>query len=105
MIELDINNFDSEVTSQEGIVIVDFWGENCEPCNKFMPVYEELSKELADKAKFCKLNTTKSTKLAISQRVMVLPTVVMYKDGKRVGHAHGKDASREGVLELFEKNA
>jgi thioredoxin 1 len=105
MIELNLENFEKEVLMQEGIVLVDFWGEGCKPCMEFLPTYEELSNELGDKVKFCKLNTSKATKLAISQRVMVLPTVMLYKDGKKMGYAHGKDASREGIMALLENNS
>jgi thioredoxin 1 len=101
MKELNVESFESEVLNKDGIVIVDFWGDNCQPCMNFMPVFDELSKELGSDMKFCKANVTQNLKLAISQRIMVLPTVVLYKDGKKMGHAHGKDASMEGVMKLI----
>jgi thioredoxin 1 len=102
MKELNVDNFENEVLNAEGIVIVDFWGDNCQPCKDFMPIYDELSDELGHDIKFCKANVTQNLKLAISQRIMVLPTIAIYKDGKKMGHAHGKDASKDGILKLID---
>lgn len=35
MIELNKDNFDEMVA--QGIVLVDFWSENCERCKELMP--------------------------------------------------------------------
>ena len=36
------------------------------------------------KVKFCKVDTSANRRLAISQNVMGLPAVILYKDGQKV---------------------
>lgn len=84
MVVLDKKNFEEEVLQSKGLVVVDFWGENCEPCMALMPEFQELASKYEGKAKFCKLNTVGNRRLAISQKVLGLPTVVIYKDGEKV---------------------
>ena len=86
MIELNKENFEQEVMNAEGPVIVDFWGTKCEPCKALMPDVERLAEQYKDKIKFCKLNTAENRRLAISQRVMGLPTFIVYKNGEKIGH-------------------
>ena len=84
MIEINKDNFDQEVLQSDKPVIVDFWGPKCGPCLALLPKVEELAKEYEGKVKFCKVDTSANRRLAISQNVMGLPTVVLYKNGQKV---------------------
>jgi thioredoxin 1 len=85
MIELNKENFEAEVTSySEKPVFVDFWGDKCEVCKELMPGVHELESKYSDKMKFASLNIGGSRRLAISQRVLGLPTMIIYKDGVKV---------------------
>jgi len=82
MIELNNENFPVEVINfSEKPVFVDFWGEKCELCKSLKPGVEELEKKYGDKIKFVSLNTSGFRKLAISQKVLGLPTMVIYENG------------------------
>jgi len=52
--------------------------------------------------KFCKLEVTAARRLAISQRVLGLPTILLYKDGVKVGEATKDDASKDGITSMIE---
>lgn len=82
MIELNSDNFDAEVLQAEKPVLVDFWGEKCEPCKALMPDVERLAEQYGSKLKMCKLNTSQNRRLAISQKVLGLPTFIIYKKGE-----------------------
>ena len=84
MIELNKENFEAEVLQAEGLVLVDFWSEKCDPCMALLPEVVKLAQTNADKAKFCKLDTMGNKRLAISQKVLGLPTLVFYKGGEKV---------------------
>lgn len=84
MIELNKENFDTEVLQAEGLVFVDFWSEKCEPCMALMPEVVAFAEKNAGRAKFCKLDTMGNKRLAIAQKVMGLPTLVFYKNGEKV---------------------
>jgi thioredoxin 1 len=84
MIELDKDNFDSLVLGSTGLFLVDFWGETCEACIEMMPEMETLEKELAGKVGFGKMNIQGNRRLAIREKVLGLPTVLIYRNGERV---------------------
>ena len=104
MIELTKENFEEEVLKSDGFVLVDYWGDGCEPCKALMPDVEELAEEFDGKVKFCKLNTTKARRLAISQRVLGLPTLLLYKDGEKVADLTGANANKSSIKEMIESN-
>lgn len=66
-----------------------------------MPDFEALEGEYSDKVVFAKLNTTHERRLAISQRVLGLPTIVLYKDGVRLGECTRDDANVTGIKNML----
>ena len=97
MLELTKDNFDSEVLAAEGLVVVDFWSEKCEPCMALMPDMTALAEEFKDKAKFTKLNTAGNKRLAIAQKVMGVPTVLFYKNGEKVRVINQEEIEEGGI--------
>lgn len=83
---LNSANFDSAIA--KGTVLVDFWAEWCGPCRMFIPVFEELSKEMK-KVKFAKVNITQDEEIAQKFGVMSIPTLILFRDGKEVGRTMG----------------
>ncbi len=104
MIILDKNNFQETVLDAEGYVLVDFWSDGCEPCKALMPDVEALAEEFEGKLPFAKLNTTKARRLAISQRVLGLPTIILYKDGEKVAEVTKEEATKENIKKMIESH-
>lgn len=104
MVELTKDNFQEEVLDAAGFVLVDFWSDGCEPCKALMPDVVALSEEFEGKATFGKLNTAKARRLAISQKVLGLPTIILYKDGEKVAEVTKDDATREGIKAMLDNN-
>jgi thioredoxin 1 len=84
MTELDKDTFDQAVLAHKGVYLVDFWSETCETCAATMPEIETLERELAGKVAFGRVNLQGNRRLAIREKVMSLPTVVVYRDGEKV---------------------
>ncbi|EJO5347836.1 thioredoxin [Clostridium botulinum] len=104
MLVVDKKTFEQEVLKQEGYVLVDYFGDGCVPCEALMPDVEELSQKYEGKIKFCKLNTSKARRLAISQRVLGLPTIILYKDGEKLAEVVKEDATKENIEAMIEKH-
>jgi thioredoxin 1 len=84
MLELNKDNFEAEVTNYtEKPVFVDFWGDKCETCIQLMPDVHALEEKYGDKIKFTSLNTSQNRRLAIGQKVLGLPTMIVYTNGEK----------------------
>ncbi|MGM9973741.1 MAG: thioredoxin family protein [Clostridiaceae bacterium] len=103
MILCDKNTFEAEVLKAEGYVFVDYFGDGCVPCEALMPHVEALAEKYGDKLKFCKLNTTQARRLAISQRILGLPVMAIYKDGQKVEELVKDEATPEAIEEMIKK--
>lgn len=104
MLAVDKNTFEDVVLKGEGLILVDFWSEGCEPCKALMPHVEDLEKEFEGKVQFTKLDTGKARRLAISQKVLGLPTIVLYKNGEKIDEVTKDDATKENIKGMLERN-
>lgn len=103
MLIVDKDTFNPEVLEAEGYVLVDYFGDGCIPCQALLPDIEELSEKYKDKVKFCKFNTTKARRLAISQKVLGLPTITLYKNGEKVEEVIKDDATKANIDAMIAK--
>ena len=103
MLVVDKETFGPEVLEAEGYVLVDFFGDGCAPCAALMPAVEAFSEKYGDKIKFTKLNTTKARRLAISQKVLGLPVIAIYKGGEKVGELVKDDATESNIETMIQK--
>jgi thioredoxin 1 len=69
-----------EVTSGEGITLVDFWAEWCGPCHRFAPVFEKVSENHPD-ITFAKVDTEAEQALAAEFQIYSIPTIMAIRDG------------------------
>lgn len=104
MLMLDKNTFKTEVLEASGYVLVDYFSDGCVPCKALMPAVEELSKKYEGKVVFSKLNTSGARRLAISQKILGLPTISLYKDGEKIDEVTKDDATIENIEAMIEKN-
>lgn len=84
MIAINDSQFQAEVLDAKGLVIVDFWAEWCGPCRQFIPILEEVSKEMAGKVKICKMNVDEAPNTAAQFGIRSIPTAFLFKDGKQI---------------------
>ena len=97
MIEIDKDNFESEVTGSDVPVVLDFWGPQCGPCLALMPDVEKLADSYDGKLKICKVNVAGNRRLCITLKVMSVPTFLFYKDGEIVDRLAGDEVSLEAI--------
>ena len=97
--ELTKDNFIAE--TGEGLVLIDFWAEWCGPCQAMIPVLEELEK--SSDVKVGKVNVDNEPDLSAEYRVMSIPTLVLFKDGKAVEQLIGAQPL-EALSELVNKH-
>ena len=103
VLEINKDNFELEVKQSDKPILLDFWGPKCEPCKALMPSVEKLEEKYGDKIKFCKLNTAENRRLAISQKVLGLPTVAMYKNGEKAEELTQEEATADNIEEMLKR--
>jgi thioredoxin 1 len=101
VINLDKDTFQHEVLESPGFVLVDYWSEGCQPCKALLPDIEALAEKYQDRVKFAKLNVSLARRLAISQQVLGLPTIYLYKDGKKIAELIKDDVTRASIEEII----
>jgi thioredoxin 1 len=77
--ELTAQNFEQTVLDNE-TVFVDFWADWCGPCQRFAPVYEEISTQ-HDGIVFAKVDTEAEQGLAAAVNITSIPTLMAFRDG------------------------
>ncbi|MEL7566626.1 MAG: thioredoxin domain-containing protein [Dehalobacterium sp.] len=103
MLELTKENFEAEVLLADGTIFVDFFGDGCVPCEALMPFVHEMANKYGEKIKFASLNTTKARRLAIGQKVLGLPVMVIYQNGDKVEELVKDAATRENIENMIKK--
>lgn len=71
-------DFEKEIQGE--LVIVDFYADWCGPCQMLAPNLEQLDKE--KEIKIIKINTDEFPDIARAFRIMSIPTLTLFKDGK-----------------------
>ena len=99
VLHLTKENFEQEVLQAKEPVLVDFWASWCGPCQMVLPIIEELAEEVTD-VKICKVNVDEQMKIAKEYRVMSIPTLILFKDGKIAKQELGAK-TKEELLEMI----
>ena len=95
-------NFEAEVLKSDKPVLVDFWAAWCGPCQMMGPIIDELAQEMKAKYKIGKLNVDENRETASKYGIMSIPTIIVFKGGKKVKQLVGAQ-SKEGLKEELEK--
>jgi thioredoxin 1 len=82
-------NFQKEALESDIPVLVDFYADWCGPCKMMAPIVTELADEYTGKVKIGKLNVDQEADTAEKYRVMSIPTIMIFKNGKPVDSVVG----------------
>ena len=73
-----------EMVRGERPVLVDYWAPWCGYCRRIGPVYETIAEEYGDRIEVVKVNIDEEGRLAEEEQVEVIPTLILYRNGKAV---------------------
>lgn len=78
------DNFKQSVLDQAGTTLVDFYATWCGPCKQYSPIVEKVASEKPEGVHFVKIDVDKSPDVARQYGVDVIPTTILFKEGKPV---------------------
>ncbi len=102
--EVNSDSWEKEVLKSEGLVVIDFWHEQCPWCIRLAPIFNEVAEEYRDKAKFAALNVFSSPEnqhIALHLGVMSTPTLIFFCQGKPLAAAVGFQ-TKDRIKQLVE---
>lgn len=86
------------------LVVLDFYADWCGPCKKLAPVLDDLALQTAssNKVVFLKCDVDASRELAQKYSVKSMPTILFFRNGKKVDSIVGADvpALKEKVMRV-----
>jgi putative thioredoxin len=105
MIEITDKEFQEKVLkkSLKMPVVVDFWASWCMPCRILSPVLEKLENQYRNKFLLAKMSVETNKEMAGQYKVMSIPSVKMFKEGKMVAEFTGC-LPEEVVKEWLDRN-
>ena len=86
-----------ELAASSPLVLVDFGSKYCGACKKLVPVLDSLKANSAFTPKVISIEVYDNTNLAKELKVNVLPTLVLYKNGKEVWKKQGFSSTAQVI--------
>lgn len=74
------------IKTSEKPVIVDYFSDECPPCEVLAPIYEKMAEKYGEHIKFVKIMRQDNRETALSMGVASSPTVLFFQKGQEVGH-------------------
>lgn len=66
-------------------ILVDFWAPWCGYCRRIAPAYDQIGERYGHTLVVAKVNIDDEPHLAEAEQIEVIPTLVLYRDGKSIG--------------------
>ena len=103
-IKMDQKLFE-ELTAGQMPVLVDLSAPWCGYCRRIDPAYERLADQYEGRVLVAKVNIDDEPALAEQERIELVPTLVLYREGKALGElvAPGSKAQIEEMVERLLK--
>lgn len=86
-------------------VVIDFWATWCGPCMGMAPLIDRLSEEYDGRVEIGKYNIDEESDLTTEYRIMSIPTLLFFKNGKkteiRLAGSQTEETLRAKIEELI----
>ena len=77
------------ISTSDKTVFCDFWATWCGPCRMLAPELEKFANDFSEKVKVGKVNVDDEMELAMQFGIEVIPTLIVFENGKAVQKISG----------------
>ena len=85
MIEMNQELFVRNAMEDSQPVLVEFWAPWCVYCRRTVPALERIAEQYEGNVLLGKVNFDEEPKLAQREQIEVVPTLILYQNGKALG--------------------
>ena len=78
-----------DIINLKRVTVVDFSATWCGPCRMMAPILEDISDKYKGKYFFYQVDIDSAEELAGAFNITVVPTIVIYYEGKEIGRTSG----------------
>jgi len=105
MAVVNMNNqlFKENIENSGKPVMVEFWAPWCVYCRRIAPALKKVAEQYQDQMVIGQINIDDEAALAEQERIELVPTFIIYKDGKAVGSIVAPESKAQ--IEEFIKEA
>ncbi len=83
---MNTEQFEDLLKTSDTPVILDFFSDDCPPCEVLAPIFEKMAEKYGDYIKFVKIMRQDNRELALKLGVTGSPTVLFFQNGKETGN-------------------
>ena len=92
MIHMNSELFQQALSQNDKPVMVEFSAPWCSYCRKIEPALKKVDQQYADRLTIGQVNIDNEEALAQAEQIELIPTFVIYKDGKALGSIVAPDS-------------
>ena len=93
----------SQMLAGEKPLLVDFWAPWCVHCRALQAAFDKAAEENEDSVLAVKINIDEEMELTNAEGIEVIPTLVLYKNGKRA--AYVVNPGSKAAIDAFLRDA